>query len=68
MLWPGLQGPTKEVQPGNKEASPSVERKRQLSRARHLKAERLRSEQRKTKGLEIGSGGNEDKGSGGGRN
>lgn len=56
------------MQPGNKEASPSVERKRQLSRARHLKAERLRSEQRKTKGLEIGSGGNEDKGSGGGRN
>lgn len=54
----------KEAQPGNKEAAPSAVGKGQLSRARHTRVARLGSEQRKTKGLELGNGG-DDKGSGG---
>lgn len=57
------KGPTREAQPSNNVAAPSGVRKGQLSRARQTRAASLGTEQRKTKGFEIGSGGDGDKGS-----
>lgn len=53
----------RETQPGNNVAASSGMRKSQHSRARHLRAASLESEQRKTMELEIGSEGDGDKGS-----
>lgn len=55
----------RQTQLGNNKAVPSGVRKGQLNRARHTGVARLGSEQRKTKGLETGSGGDGAKGLGG---
>lgn len=46
----------RQAQLGSKKAVPSGVKKGQLNRARDVGAARLRCEQRKIKGLEIGTG------------
>lgn len=51
----------REVRPGNNKAAPSGVRKGQPSRARHVGAARLQSEQRKIKEFDRGIGGDGNK-------
>lgn len=54
----------RETSPSNNVAAPSTVRKGQLSRARHTRSASAGSEQRKTKGFEIGSGDKDSVGEG----